>query len=118
MGSALLKDFVIKIVGLICLTVLLGCHKKSPAPTTDQISATPEAPSAAPEPASSPNQATPVSVQPSRPLPPPPPSVAARAENYLRQNVAGEVNASLSTELRNFVQLKHQMPDSFSEFAS
>ena len=44
--------------------------------------------------------------------------MAARAENYLRQNVAGEVNASLSTELRNFVQLKHRMPDSFSEFAS
>jgi hypothetical protein len=44
--------------------------------------------------------------------------VAARAENNLRQNVAGEVNASLSTELRNFVQLKHRLPDSFSEFAS
>src|SRR6266403_2140247 len=97
-----------KIIRLICLAVLLcaGCHRKSPAPSADQIPATPEAPSASPEPASSPNQGIPVSVQPSKALPPPPPWVAARAENSLRQNVAGEVDASLSTELRNFVQLK------------
>jgi hypothetical protein len=60
----------------------------------------------------------PVAVQPAKPLPPPPPSVAARAENYLRENVPGDPDAFLSAELRNFVQLKHRMPESFAEFAN
>ncbi len=99
--------------------VFVGCHKKAAAPPSDQIATTTEAPATTQEQAPSAPQSTPVPVvQPAKALPPPPPSVAARAENNLRQNVTGEVNAFLSTELRNFVQLKHRMPDSFSEFAS
>src|SRR6266850_5830919 len=110
-----------KTISLMCMAVLVfaGCHKKAVAPPSDQISATPEAPATTPEQASSAPQNTPAPVQtPAKALPPPPPSVAARAENNLRQNVPGDPDPFLSGELRNFVQLKKRLPDSFSEFAS
>jgi hypothetical protein len=119
--NSLKKIVVKKTVSLMCMAVLVvaGCHKKVAAPPSDQISATPEAPAATPEQAPSGAQSAPTPVvQPAKALPPPPPSVAARAENNLRQNVPGEPDPFLSGELRNFVQLKKRLPDSFSEFAS
>ena len=109
-----------KIIALFCVAELVsaGCHKKATAPTSDQISATPEAPATSPEQAPSLAESAPTPTKPAKALPPPPPSVAARAENNLRQNVPGDPDPFLSGELRNFVQLKKRLPDSFSEFAS
>jgi len=109
-----------KTISLMCMAVLVfaGCHKKAAAPPSDQISATPEAPATSPEQAPSLPESAPTPPKPAKALPPPPPSVAARAENNLRQNVPGEADPFLSGELRNFVQLKKRLPDSFSEFAS
>ena len=43
--------------------------------------------------------------------------VAARADNYVRQNVDGQVDAFLTEQLQTFIQQKHRFPDSFAEFA-
>ena len=108
---------IILLLGLVLL-VIPGCHKKKPTADSAQASAPAEAPSTPAEQSSAPLQSAPPPAQPVKALPPPPPSVAARAENYLRQNVPGDPDAFLSAELRNFVQMKHRLPDSFSEFAS
>ena len=110
-----------KTFSLMCMTVLVfaGCHKKAAPPPSDQSSAAPVAPATTPEQVPSAPESTPAPVVlPAKALPSPPPSVAARAENNLRQNVPGDPDPFLSGELRNFVQLKKRLPDSFSEFAS
>jgi hypothetical protein len=43
--------------------------------------------------------------------------VAANAENSVRENVAGEVDQFLTSQLRTFVQEKGRLPASFAEFA-
>ena len=44
------------------------------------------------------------------------PSVAASADNSIQENVAGETDAFLTTQLRAFVQKKGRLPESFTEF--
>jgi hypothetical protein len=51
-------------------------------------------------------------------LPPPPPKVAANADNYVRQNVNGTVDPNLTAQLRAFVQKYGRLPQSFTEFAN
>ena len=51
-------------------------------------------------------------------LPPAPANVAAHADNYVRQNVDGQVDASLTAQLRAFVQKQGRLPQSFTEFAN
>ena len=82
--------------------VLVGCHKKEAAPAN----------SGAPETA-----AGPASQQPAKPLPPPPKYVTANAQNAPAENVAGEVNAFLTEQLRIFIREKGRMPESFTELA-
>ena len=79
--------------------VLVGCHKKEAAPAN----------SGAPETAASP--------QPAKPPPPPPKYVTANAQNAPAENVAGEVNAFLTEQLRIFIREKGRMPESFTELA-
>jgi len=51
-------------------------------------------------------------------LPPPPPSVAARAENSLGLKVTGDIDPFLTSELQNFIQQQNRLPVSFAEFAN
>jgi len=103
---------------LVCAGLLMGCHKKAAPVESAPAPAPAETSTATPETTPAPYQSFPVASQPPKALPPPPPTVAARAENYVRENVPGTPDAFLSAELRNFVQLKHRLPDSFSEFAT
>jgi hypothetical protein len=110
-----------KAFSILCFALIafVGCHKKSPAVESPPPPSQAETPATSTEqPATTPYVSQPVASQSSKPLPPPPPSVAARAENYVRENVQGDPDPFLSAELRNFVQLKHRMPDSFSEFVN
>jgi hypothetical protein len=98
----------------------LGCHKKdvaAPPPPENAVLPEMAASDAAPD-ASAANAPSAARTQPAKPLPPPPATVSARAENYVLQSVAGEVDPSLSAQLRNFVQQKHRLPESFAEFAT
>jgi hypothetical protein len=105
---------------LICLSAfaLLGCHKKEaaavPAPAAPEAAA--EAATAAAPQAQAPRPAAPA--QPAKPLPPPPSYVSGNADNNVRQAVVGQVDASLTSALRAFVQKKGRMPQSFFEFAA
>src|SRR5438445_4703938 len=126
-----MRDFALLLVLTAC--VFLGCHKKQPAPAVagqSSESATPEAQSSSPPQAQS-SQPTaplreqiqqsappPVPLQPAKPLPPPPKNITAIADNNLRQGVVGEVDGTLTSLLRRFVQKSGRMPQSFSEFAS
>jgi hypothetical protein len=111
---------------LIALSILVtGCPKKAPKAAVAPASADTNA-AAAVEDNSQPTalpdgaQAS-VSPQPAQPLPPPPVptrEVASRAVNTVRQKVVGEVDAQLTSELRNFIQQKKRMPQSFAEFAT
>lgn len=86
--------------------ILLGCHKK-------------EADSASQN--QNPDLGTPVASTPGKPteqIPPPPPKVAANADNYVRQNVTGTVDPNLTAQLRAFVQKNGRLPQSFTEFAN
>jgi hypothetical protein len=56
--------------------------------------------------------------KPSERLPPPPPKVAANADNYVRQNVNGTVDPNLTAQLRSFIQSNGRLPQSFTEFAN
>jgi hypothetical protein len=56
--------------------------------------------------------------KPAQALPPPPPKVAASADNYVRQNVTGTVDLNLTALLRDFVQKNGRLPQSFTEFAN
>ena len=51
------------------------------------------------------------------PLQPPPNYVAATARNAPEQNVAGEINAFLTEQLRIFIREKGRLPESFTELA-
>jgi hypothetical protein len=86
---------------------LLGCHKKE----ADGASQS-----------QNPDLGTPVSAKSGdktgQPLPPPPAKVTANADNYVRENVNGTVDANLTAQLRNFVQKYGRLPQSFTEFAN
>jgi hypothetical protein len=99
------------------LSVLIaGCHQKTPSdagpPTTATTSPAAEARVAGQSGANSP-----VPGAGTKPLPAPPPAVAGRADNYLRENVAGDPDPFLTGQLRTFIEQKHRMPESFAEFA-
>ena len=106
---------------LISLLLLSGCSKQAPqasssqkAPDDSNTIAAVESNTPAP---SDQNQPT----APEVPLPPPPPPspvVKARALDGVRQNVVGDVDPQLTEELRNFIQQKKRMPQTFSEFAT
>jgi len=49
---------------------------------------------------------------------PPSPAVTARAQNAVQQSVAGDVDASLTAQLRVFVQKQGRLPANFGEFAN
>jgi len=87
---------------------LLGCHKKE-AEVVNQA----QNPS---------DLGTPVNNAPAgkaaEPSPPPPPKVAANAENSVRENVTGTVDPNLTAQLRSFVQKYGRLPQSFTEFAN
>lgn len=80
-------------LGLSFVILLPGCHKK------DSASGDPNGAGSA------------------QPLPPPPMSVAANADNHVRENVSGEVDAFLTSQLKTFVSSKGRLPASFAEFA-
>jgi len=94
-------------LALLALT-LLGCHKKQ-AEAANQS----QNPSDIGTPLT--NSADGKAAQA---LPPPPPSVAANADNYVRQNVTGTVDPNLTALLRDFVQKNGRLPQSFTEFAN
>jgi hypothetical protein len=99
-----------KFAALLALAAftLFGCHKKE-AEVDNQA----QNPS---------DLGTPVKAAPdgkaAEPLPPPPPKVAANADNYVRENVSGQVDPALTAQLRAFVQKYGRMPQSFTEFAN
>src|SRR5262249_38716080 len=86
----------------------LGCHKKE-AQSSNQ--------SQNPGDLGTPVNAAP-DAKPGEPLPPPPPKVAANADNYIRQNVNGTVDPNLTAQLRTFIQRNGRLPQSFTEFAN
>jgi hypothetical protein len=105
----------------LCTFAVLGCHKKetaaTPAPTpTSPEAAASETPAAAQSQAQAPRPASPA--QPAKPLPPAPAYVTANADNNLRQAVVGQVDPSLTSALRSFVQKRGRMPQSFFEFTA
>ena len=79
--------------------LLLACHKKESTDTRN------------------PSQ-TDTAAQPAKPLPTPPPYIATRADNYVRQGVVGEVDPALTSLLRAFAQKNGRLPQSFAEFTS
>jgi len=79
----------------VALLVLTACGKKQ----------SPSASAAAPQRAEAPAGA------------PPPKYVTAAAQNAPAQNVAGEVNAFLTEQLRIFLRDKRRLPESFAELA-
>jgi hypothetical protein len=87
---------------------LLGCHKKE-AEVVNQSQ----------NPA---DIGTPIGAKPgdksAQALPPPPPKVAANADNYVRENVNGTVDPNLTALLRAFVRNNGRLPQSFTEFAN
>src|SRR5262245_16419196 len=91
---------------LACLFVAwacVGCYKKeSPASTPAQAADVKEDTSAA-APDSQPTTTT-LSPPSSKPLPPAPPNVTARAENRPRQNVVGQVDPFLTQQLQRFIE--------------
>jgi len=90
------------LAALLSLAVFLAaCHKKDAA-----VSPTPSA------------SDTGVTGEPAKPLAPPPKSVTANAENNVRENVGGEVDQFLTSQLKIFIQNKGRLPVSFAEFAS
>jgi PBP1b-binding outer membrane lipoprotein LpoB len=99
-----------KFAALLALAAftLFGCHKKE-AEVANQA----QNPS---------DLGTPVKAAPdgkaAESLPPPPPKVAANADNYVRENVSGQVDPALTAQLRAFVQKYGRMPQSFTEFAN
>jgi hypothetical protein len=106
-------------VVLACATLVCGCGKKN-----EPVSEAPK-PEAAPARqaeagADTALDATPSNVSPvaEKPLPPPPPAVAARADNVLRPAVIGDVDPFLTSQLRDFVSKQGRLPESFSEFAT
>jgi PBP1b-binding outer membrane lipoprotein LpoB len=99
-----------KFAALLALAAfaLLGCHKKE-AEVVNQ--------SQNPSDLGTPVKAAP-NGKPVETLPPPPPKVAANAENSVRENVTGTVDPNLTAQLRSFVQKYGRLPQSFTEFAN
>jgi hypothetical protein len=88
---------------------ITGCHKNANPPAAQ--APTPEADTAS-------TSAAPAPPTPgTEPTAPAPPSVAANSDNVVRENVNGEVNQFLTSQLRIFIQQYHRMPQSFAEFA-
>lgn len=96
------------VVLALAALVILGCHKKeaevvnqsqNPADLGTPVATSPDG-------------------KPAEPLPPPPPKVAANADNYVRQNVNGAVDPGLTAQLRTFIQRNGRLPQSFTEFAN
>jgi hypothetical protein len=96
------------LVIVVAAALSLGCHK-NPVTTPDATPAADAAP-----PAASDGQS---SGAPGQPLPPPPPSVVASADNAVSESVVGDVNPYLTSQLRIFIQQTQRMPNSFTEFA-
>ena len=83
---------------VVVALALFGCSKKPEPPATAETQRPSETPA---------GQA----------LPPPPKYVAANAQNAPAENVAGEVNAFLTEQLRIFIREKGRLPESFAELA-
>jgi len=96
-----MRDFAL----LVALTsfVLLGCHKKQPASAPSTQSSEPQVQNSQ-------------GAAPAKPLPPPPLSITANADNNVRQGVVGDVDATLTAALRQFVHKAGRPPQSFYEF--
>ena len=97
----------IRILALLALSSLAGCHRK-------EVEVSNQSQNSA-------DIGTPLkTASDGKPeaLPPPPPKVAATADNYVRQNVNGLVDPKLTAQLRDFVQKYGRLPLSFTEFAN
>src|SRR6266487_179954 len=81
----------------VAALAIFGCGKKPAPPVTGTPTSGEAAPGALP--------------------PPPPKYVTAAAQNAPAENVAGEVNAFLTEQLRIFIREKGRMPESFAELA-
>jgi hypothetical protein len=101
-------------LAVLLVGALAGCQKKPGAEPPTQPSTNAEAPSL-PAARSASRSGPPPGA---KPLPPPPAVVAARADNYVRQNVEGQVDGFLTEQLRTFIQQKQRFPESFVEFAA
>jgi hypothetical protein len=88
--------------------VLVGCHKKAAEVVNHS-----QNPSDLGTPVKSASDG-----KPAEPLPPPPQKVAASADNYVRENVNGTVDPTLTAALRDFVQKYGRLPQSFTEFSN
>lgn len=95
-------DQYLAVVFPLIACALLGCHKKEPAPAGAGQNLAPGS----------------VAAQPAKPLPPPPLFISVRADNYVRENVAGEADAFLTRQLHAFIQKKGRLPTSFAEFVN
>ena len=82
----------------VAVLALSACSKKSASPPTT-------------------GEQKPGEVPVATPLPPPPKYIATTARNAPDQNVAGEVNAFLTQQLRIFIREKGRLPESFTELA-
>src|ERR1041385_5788293 len=92
----------IRILALLALSSLAGCHRK-------EVEVSNQSQNSA-------DIGTPLkTASDGKPeaLPPPPPKVAATADNYVRQNVNGLVDPKLTAQLRDFVQKYGRLPLSF-----
>ena len=83
---------------VVAVLVLAGCSKKAEPPSATTQPKAGQAPAGTP-------------------LPPPPKYITATARNVPEQNVAGEVNAFLTQQLRIYVRERGRMPESFAELA-
>ena len=103
---------------------LVGCHK-NPDATAPQASPTggETAPQASPTGGETAAAAAPPASDSGTspnfaPTVPPPGYVSANADNFVRENVNGEPDVFLTSQLRVFIQQYNRMPQSFAEFAA
>jgi hypothetical protein len=94
-----------KTILLVALIALVSCKKKEEARNLPD--AQPVVDGATPPVAAD-------QVQPA--VEPPPPNVAARAENSLQTQVDGTVDEFLTSQLQIFIKDKGRLPQSFTEF--
>jgi hypothetical protein len=93
----------LRVLPMLMALLITGCHKSAPQATPAPVSD-----------AAASNASDPASPPP----PVPTPSVAARSENNLQQNAAGEVNDFMTRQLAIFIQQKGRLPVNFAEFAN
>jgi hypothetical protein len=118
----IMKHFAIVVV-TAAVVAFAGCKKKEPAaaettpptPPAEAAQATPPAEGATPAEAESLRI---VETAKPKPVAPPPAYINVRAENNLRQNVSGQVDMALTSQLHIFIQKNHRMPESFHEFVN